>query len=101
MLAKVQCRLQAERCVFKVGHGSGSHLSRNRACEHNWYLELCQVWDVAGAPFGSVYLPAERPSGACSLWRTFGVQADLPSWAPVSLQTLMCSKGDSHLHSGG
>ena len=42
--------------------------------------------DVAGAPYGSAYLPAERPSGACSLWRTFRVQADLPIRASASLQ---------------
>ena len=57
--------------------------------------ETGRVLECCGAPFGSVYLPAERPLGACSLWRTFGVQADPPNWALASLQkTLMCGKGE-------
>ena len=56
--------------------------------------QLCEVRDDAGAPYGSAYLPAERPVEACSLWRTFRVQVDPPIRASASVQVPVGNEGD-------
>ena len=60
MLAEVHC------------HCADSHLRNREHGEkgHNWDHQLGSVPNDAGAPYGSAHLPAERPIGACSLWRT-------------------------------
>ena len=60
-------------CLLGCTALSDSHLETGstwKGKEYHWDHQLCSVHGHAGALYGSAYLPAERPIGACSLWRT-------------------------------
>ena len=77
MLAEVHCHCAA--VTFEAGN-------MGKKKEHSWDHQLCSVQNDAGAPYGSAHLPAERPIGACSLWRTL-LGPGRPSHLRVSVST--------------
>ena len=85
MLAEVHCHCADSHPLKQETWG------RERT---HWDHQLCSAQNDAGAPYGSAHLPAERPIGACSLWRTFWVQAGPPICAAVSAQVPGGNKGD-------
>ena len=82
MLAKAHCHWHTVTFVQETWGRGGTH----------WDHQLCSTQSDAGAPYGSAHLPAERPIGACSLWRTFRVQVGPFICAPASARSLWASK---------